>query len=148
MLSDIVQNILLHVFASPSFAHEVRFWSWMNDEIDKIWDKKYTGPTFESSRFESCSHYEKEIVKHFNGEPVASWAMTAWNCKKHRSPERFWPSFTRKWFRRNKHATFGLRVTLQYHSYPDVPIRLSPCDLHLTEMRRASPPFWAKLEFS
>ena len=33
-------------------------------------------------------------------------------------------------------------MTLQYHSYPDVPIRLSPCDLHLTDMRRATQRRW------
>ena len=51
--------------------------------------------------------------------------MIAWNCKKHRSPEPFWPSNTRKWFRRNKYTTCGLRVTLQYHSYHNGPTRLS-----------------------
>ena len=85
----------------------------------------FPNTTFESSRFESCSHYEKEIVKHFHGKPVISWAMIAWNFKKHRFPKRFWPFFTRKWFRRDKYATCGLRVTLQYHSYHNVPIRLS-----------------------
>jgi hypothetical protein len=53
-------------------------------------------------------------VKHFHGGPVISWAMSAWNCKKHCSSDRFRPAFTRKWFQRSKHATCGLRVTLHY----------------------------------
>ena len=76
----------------------------------------FSNTTFESSRFESCSHYEKDIVKHFHGKLVISWAMIAWSFKKHRFPKQFWQFFTRKWFRRDKYATCGLRVTLQYHS--------------------------------
>ena len=83
--------------------------------------------------------------------PAISWAMIAWNFKKHRFPKRFWPFFTRKWFRRDKYATCGLRVTLQYHSY--VPIRLSVLTLtfangHITEVQQrwASKTYWAELE--
>ena len=51
--------------------------------------------------------------------------------------------FTRKWFRRDKYATCGLRVTLQYHSYHNVPIRLSVLTLtfangHITEVQTFS----------
>ena len=51
------------------------------------------------------------------------WSLET--SKKHRFPKQFWPFFTRKWFRRDKYATCGLRVTLQHHSYHNVPIRLS-----------------------
>ena len=51
--------------------------------------------------------------------------MIAWSFKKHRFPKRFWPFFTRNCFGLDKYATCGLRVTLQHHSYHNVPIRLS-----------------------
>ena len=71
----------------------------------------FSSTTFESSRFESCSHHGKETVKHFHGKPVILWAMTAWNIKKLCFPKPFWPFFTPKWFWRYRYATSGSRIS-------------------------------------
>ena len=64
MLSDIVQNFLLQVFAGPSFAHEMCFWSWKNDEIAKIWNKKYSDPKLSNflTEFRTCKNAQKKSL--------------------------------------------------------------------------------------
>ena len=86
---------------------------------------EFSSNTFESSRFESCFQYEKEIAKHFQGKRAISRAIIAWNFKKHHFPKGLSPFCTRKCFRRNKYATYGLRATLQYHSTINVNQTLS-----------------------
>ena len=72
----------------------------------KVLRCEFSSNTFESSRFESCFQYEKEIAKHFQGKRAISRAIIAWNFKKHHFPKGLSPFFTRKWFRRNKYATY------------------------------------------
>ena len=45
------------------------------------WQKGQT--TLESSRLESCLHYETKIAKRFHGKQVISWPLIAWDFKKH-----------------------------------------------------------------
>ena len=65
---------------------------------------------------------EWDVTRNSEVAYVSRWCIKK---KKKMARERFWPSVTRKGFQRNKYATCGLRVTLQYQSYHNVPIRLS-----------------------
>jgi len=79
---------------------------------------EFSSNTFESSRFESCFQYQKEIAKHFQGKRAISCATIAWSFKKHHFPKGLSPFCTRKCFRRNKYATYSIIL-------PSMSIRLS-----------------------